>query len=104
MFFLIFFFPLLNFFLLSIFGNLIGFFGAVFISIFFLFFLFILVIILLLFLLKYNLIILFNFNFKLFFFDIILNWSFTFDSLTCCMLVLISFVSLLVHLYSSQYM
>jgi len=32
------------------------------------------------------------------------NWSFCFDSLTCVMLVIVTFISSLVHLYSTEYM
>jgi len=33
-----------------------------------------------------------------------LEWSFCFDSLTCIMLVIVTFISTLVHLYSVEYM
>jgi len=33
-----------------------------------------------------------------------LDWSFCFDSLTCIMLVIVTFISTLVHLYSTEYM
>lgn len=33
-----------------------------------------------------------------------INWSFCFDSLTCTMLVVVTFISVLVHLYSTEYM
>ena len=33
-----------------------------------------------------------------------INWSFCFDSLTCIMLVVVTFISVLVHLYSLEYM
>lgn len=32
------------------------------------------------------------------------NWAFCFDSLTCIMLVVVTFISTLVHLYSTEYM
>jgi len=32
------------------------------------------------------------------------NWSFCFDSLTCIMLLVVTFISTLVHLYSTEYM
>jgi len=32
------------------------------------------------------------------------DWSFCFDSLTCVMLVVVTFISSLVHLYSTEYM
>ena len=33
-----------------------------------------------------------------------IDWSFCFDSLTCVMLVIVTFISTLVHLYSTEYM
>lgn len=33
-----------------------------------------------------------------------IDWSFRFDSLTCVMLVIVTFISTLVHLYSTEYM
>ena len=33
-----------------------------------------------------------------------INWCFLFDSLTCVMLLVVTFISSLVHLYSSEYM
>lgn len=33
-----------------------------------------------------------------------INWGFCFDSLTCTMLVVVTFISVLVHLYSMEYM
>lgn len=33
-----------------------------------------------------------------------INWAFCFDSLTCTMLVVVTFISVLVHLYSIEYM
>ena len=33
-----------------------------------------------------------------------INWSFCFDSLTCVMLLVVTFISSLVHLYSTEYM
>lgn len=33
-----------------------------------------------------------------------INWSFCFDSLTCTMLLVVTFISSLVHLYSTEYM
>ena len=33
-----------------------------------------------------------------------INWSFCFDSLTCIMLLVVTFISTLVHLYSTEYM
>jgi len=33
-----------------------------------------------------------------------INWGFCFDSLTCTMLVVVTFISVLVHLYSIEYM
>lgn len=35
---------------------------------------------------------------------IVINWGFCFDSLTCIMLVVVTFISSLVHLYSTEYM
>jgi len=36
--------------------------------------------------------------------SLVVNWSFCFDSLTCIMLVVVTFISTLVHLYSTEYM
>lgn len=36
--------------------------------------------------------------------DLIVNWGFCFDSLTCVMIVVVTFISSLVHLYSTEYM
>jgi NADH-ubiquinone oxidoreductase chain 5 len=36
--------------------------------------------------------------------NLIINWSFCFDSLTCIMIVIVTFISSLVHLYSTEYM
>jgi len=36
--------------------------------------------------------------------SLIINWSFCFDTLTCVMLIVITFISTLVHLYSIEYM
>lgn len=36
--------------------------------------------------------------------DLFINWSFCFDSLTCVMIVVVTFISSLVHLYSTEYM
>jgi len=36
--------------------------------------------------------------------SLFLDWSFCFDSLTCTMLVIVTFISTLVHLYSTEYM
>jgi len=36
--------------------------------------------------------------------DLIINWAFCFDSLTCIMIVVVTFISSLVHLYSTEYM
>jgi len=33
-----------------------------------------------------------------------IDWGFCFDSLTCIMLVVVTFISTLVHLYSTEYM
>ena len=33
-----------------------------------------------------------------------IKWSFCFDSLTCVMLIVVTFISTLVHLYSTEYM
>jgi proton-translocating NADH-quinone oxidoreductase chain L len=36
--------------------------------------------------------------------SLVIDWSFCFDSLTCIMLVIVTFISSLVHLYSTEYM
>jgi len=36
--------------------------------------------------------------------DLFVNWGFCFDSLTCVMIVVVTFISSLVHLYSTEYM
>lgn len=36
--------------------------------------------------------------------NLLINWSFCFDSLTCVMIVVVTFISSLVHLYSTEYM
>lgn len=104
MIFLIYFLPLLNFILLLFLGTYLGYYGTVFIGllnliicVFLSFFFFLIVI-------QGNLVVLFDFSFN--FFNIIIptKWVFIFDSITIIMLFLVSFVSLVVHLYSSHYM
>lgn len=36
--------------------------------------------------------------------DLLIHWSFRFDTLTCVMLMVVTFISTLVHLYSTEYM
>lgn len=36
--------------------------------------------------------------------EVLIEWSFRFDTLTCVMLVVVTFISTLVHLYSTEYM
>jgi len=104
MLFLIFLMPFLNFLLLFFFGQFISYYGAVFIVVFFLLISLSIAFYFLIVLVQLNCIFIIKFPIQFFFFSNILNWSFIFDSLTFIMLILVLIVSLIVHIYSSEYM
>jgi NADH-ubiquinone oxidoreductase chain 5 len=104
MIFLIYFLPLLNFILVLFFGTYMGYYGVVFLSIFSVCFCVLLAGLFLIISLINNCVILISFPFTFFPFIVNLKWTFLFDSITIIMLVLVSIISSIVHLYSSQYM
>ena len=104
MLFLILFFPLLNFFLLFLFGSLLGFYGSVFLIIFYFLLLLFLIIYFLIIIIKLNGIFILNFSINLLFFNDLTTWVFLFDGLSLIMLLLVCIVSFIVHIYSFQYM
>ena len=46
----------------------------------------------------------YNIDYWIFIDSLNIQWSFCFDSLTCIMLIIVTFISFLVHLYSTEYM
>ena len=105
MFIIILYIPLINFLLLLIFGNLIGYKGCKYLT-----FLLLILLLLVLFLLFFYYLIgyytvLIDMNLNLINFNyLIISWIFIFDSLGIIMLFLVSIISLLVHIYSFNYM
>jgi len=103
MFFLILLFPFLGFFSGSLFGRFLGF-GSCYITTSFTFFSFLLSFSLLINILSTGNVYLFDLTEWIYIDSLELNWSFCFDSLTSIMLVVVTFISTLVHLYSTEYM
>lgn len=97
--------PFLNFILLVFFGSKIGVKGSRYITKGILGLIFLLVFMLLVKNINENSIMLINIGFNVFKFNFfIIKWSFLFDSIGIIMLCLVSIISLLVHLYSYEYM
>jgi len=103
MFFLILLFPFLGFFSGSLFGRVLGI-STCYITTSFTFFSFLLSFLLFVDILSTGNVYIFNLTEWIHTDSLELNWSFCFDSLTSIMLVVVTFISTLVHLYSSEYM
>lgn len=96
---------LINFILLIFFGNLMNRVFVKFISSIFLFFSFISSLFVLIFLFKnYDKIIIINLGNWIKFDSLIIDWEFCIDSMNILMLFVVNFISILVHLYSWDYM
>jgi len=100
---LILFFPLLGFFSGSLLGCLLGL-GVTYITTLFTFFSFILSIFTLFYILKTGDVFVIKLMPWIYSDTLRIDWSFCFDSLTAVMLVIVTFISSLVHLYSTEYM
>ena len=101
--FLILIFPFLGFFSGSLFGRVLGI-STGYITTSFTFFSFICSFILFLDILSTGNIYIFHLTEWIYIDSLELNWSFCFDSLTSVMLIVVTFISTLVHLYSTEYM
>jgi proton-translocating NADH-quinone oxidoreductase chain L len=101
---LILFLPLFSFIGSILFGRFIGILGVSYLAITLIFFSFILSFIFFINFIKTGSVVTLSLSNWFFLDSINIEWSFYFDSLTVIMLVVVTFISFIVHLYSSEYM
>nr|YP_010620183.1 NADH dehydrogenase subunit 5 [Gredgaria maugeana]WAX04219.1 NADH dehydrogenase subunit 5 [Gredgaria maugeana] len=104
MYLLIIFLPLFSSLSLGFFGRWIGFYGSIFISFSCLFFSFLLSILIFFEISLNGHVIYLDLIYWILSDNIIIKWNFLFDNLTAIMLLLVTFISTLVHFYSFEYM
>nr|WAX04127.1 NADH dehydrogenase subunit 5 [Polysiphonia sp.] len=104
MYLLVIFFPLFSSLSLSVFGRWLGFYGSSYISVFCLLMTFVLSILIFFEISLNDHVVYIDLMTWIISDNFLVKWNFLFDSLTTVMLLIVSFISLLVHIYSLDYM